>query len=96
MCYRWKLTKSVRERVRSPGAAANAAPTQLPSKAKAETRDGIHRALKRGQTTFRAKQGERGGRVTPEAGKAKLMATRSSVVADWKATASVLRAQGNE
>jgi len=37
-----------------------------------------------------------GGRLAPEAEKAKLLATRSRVVEDWNATATLLRAQGKD
>ena len=36
------------------------------------------------------------GRLAPEPGKAKLIATRKRVLADWTATAALLRAQGRE
>jgi hypothetical protein len=36
------------------------------------------------------------GKLAPESGKTKLLATRERVVADWKRTAGVLRAQGQE
>ncbi len=88
--------------LRELGVAANATPTQLRGRPKAENRDGIYRALKRGRSTFMRNKVERvaeellRGRVTPEPGKAKLLATRNNVVADWKATATLLRAQGHE
>jgi hypothetical protein len=82
--------------------AANATPTQLRGKPKAQTRVGIYRSLKRGRSTFMRRKVERvpeellRGRLIPEPGKAKLLATRSNVVADWKATAALLRAQGQQ
>jgi hypothetical protein len=88
--------------LRELGVAANATPTQLRGRPKAEKRDGIYRALKRGRSTFMRNKVERvaeellRGGVTREPGKAKLLATRSSVVAEWKETASLLRAQGHE
>ena len=88
--------------LRELGVAANATPTQLRGRPKAEKRDGIYRALKRGRSTFMRNKVERvaeellRGRVRPEPGKAKLLATRSSVVAEWKETASLLRTQGHE
>ncbi len=63
-------------------------------------RDGIYRALKRGQSTFMRRKAERvakellRGGLRAEPGKAKLLATRERVVQDWSATAANLRDQG--
>jgi hypothetical protein len=88
--------------LRELGVAANATRTQVRGKPKARNRDGIYRALKGGRSIFMRKKVETvaeellRGRVTPELGKAKLLAMRRNVVGDWKATASLLRAQGHE
>ena len=86
--------------LRELGVAANATPAQLRGKSRVRHGDGIHRAVKRGQSTFLRHKVEgiaqellRGG-LTPESGKAKLLATRRGVEKDWSATAAVLRAQG--
>jgi hypothetical protein len=86
--------------LRELGVAANATPTQLRGKPKEHRRDRIYRALKRGQSSFMRRKAEgvgsellRGG-LRPEPGKAKLLATRESVVHDWNATAANLRDQG--
>ena len=82
------------------GVAANATPTQLRGKPKEHMRDGIYRALKRGESTFMRRKAEGvgsellHGRLRPEPGKAKLLATREQVVQDWIATAANLRDQG--
>jgi type IV secretory pathway VirD2 relaxase len=86
--------------LRELGVAANATPTQLRGRPKERLRDGIYRALKRGESTFMrtkaesvAKELMRGGVIT-EPGKAKLLATREQVVQDLIATAANLRDQG--
>lgn len=86
--------------LRELGVAANATPTTLRGRPKASKPDGIYRALKRGQSTFirRKVQGIadelRRGRVTPEPGRRKLLATRAKVVEAWEAAALLLRANG--
>src|SRR5215813_344675 len=85
--------------LRELGVAANATPTQLRGKSKEHLRDGIYRALKRGKSTFMRRKVEgvgsellRGG-LSPEPGKAKLLATRERVMQDWIVTAAKLRDQ---
>ena len=64
--------------------------------------DGIYRALKRGRSTFMRRKVERVAEelrrdlLVSEPGKARLLATRSRVVEEWSATATLLRAQGQE
>lgn len=88
--------------LRELGVPANATPTALRGKPKDRKKDGIYRALKRGQSTFMRRKVERvaeelqHGRPAPEAGKARLLATRGRVVEDWSATAALLRAQEQE
>lgn len=88
--------------LRELGVAANATPTALRGRPKERKPDGIYRALKRGQSTFMRRRVERvaaelgRGRLASEAEKAKLLATRSRVVEDWSATATLLRAQGQD
>jgi len=88
--------------LRELGVAANATPAALRGKPKDRKKDGIYRALKRGRSTFMRRKVERvaeelqHGRLTPEPGKAKLLATRERVVEDWRTTADLLRAQGQE
>ena len=88
--------------LRELGVPANATPTQLRGKPKAQRRVGIYRSLKRGRSTFMRRKVEAvaeelcGGRLISDPGKAKLLATRSNVVADWAATAALLRAQGEQ
>jgi hypothetical protein len=88
--------------LRELGVAANASATQLRGKPKARNHTGIYRSRKRGQSTFMRRKVERvaeellHGRLAPEPGKAKLIATRKRVLADWMATAALLRAQGRE
>jgi hypothetical protein len=86
--------------LRELGVAANATPIQLRGRSKERMRDGIHRALKRGDSTFMRRNAEwvarellRGG-LRAEPGKAKLLAARERVVQDWSATAANLRDQG--
>ena len=88
--------------LRELGVAANATPTALRGKAKAWEKDAIYRAVKRGQSTFLRHKAEdvarelsRGG-LSAEAGKVRLLATRQRVVEDWSATATLLRAQGQQ
>ena len=82
--------------------AANATPAVLRGKPKDRKKDGIYRALKRGQSTFMRRKVERvaeelqHGRLALESGKANAIATRSRVVEDWNTTATLLRAQGQE
>ena len=88
--------------LRELGVAANATPAALRGKPKDRKKDGIYRALKRGQSTFMRRKVERvaaelqHGRLAPESGKATLLATRERVVEEWSATATLLRAQGQE
>jgi len=86
--------------LRDLGVAANATPSALRGKPKDRKKDGIYRALKRGQSTFMRRKAERvakelqRGRLEPEARETKLLATRGGVVEDWRTTAMLLRAQG--
>ena len=86
--------------LRELGVAANATPVQLRGRSKERMRDGIYRALKRGQSTFMRRRAEwvarelRRGGLRADPGKAKLLATRGRVVQDWSATAANLRDQG--
>src|SRR5882724_241862 len=86
--------------LRELGIAANATPAALRGKPKDRKKDGIYRALKRGQSTFMRRKVERvaeelrRGRLAPESAKAKLLATRGGVVENWSMTATLLRAQG--
>ena len=88
--------------LRELGLAANATPAALRGKLKDRKKDGIYRALKRGQSTFMRRKVERvadelqHGRIAPEAGKANILATRNRVVDDWTTTATLLRAQGQD
>jgi hypothetical protein len=88
--------------LRELGVAANATPTYLRGKPKLSKRDGIYRALKEGRSTFMRRKVQQvanellRGKLAPEPAKAKLLATRERVVADWKMTAAVLRAQGQQ
>jgi hypothetical protein len=88
--------------LRELGVAANATPAALRGKPKDRKKDGIYRALKRGQSTFMRRKVERvaeqlqHGQFASERGKAELLATRGRVVDDWNATATLLRAQGQE
>jgi len=88
--------------LRQLGVAANATPTALRGKPKDRKKDGIYQALKRGRSTFMRGMVERAaaelqhGRLAPESGKARLLATRTRVVEEWSATADLLRAQGQE
>ena len=85
--------------LRELGVAANATPTQVRGRPKEHLRDGIYRALKRGESTFMRHKAEGvakefARRLRPEPGKAKLLATRERVIGDWNATAAMLRHQG--
>ena len=88
--------------LRELGVAANATPVASRGKPNDRKKDGIYRALKRGQSTFmrrkvkRVAEELRRGRLATEAGKARLLATRTRVVEDWSATATLLRAQREE
>ena len=86
--------------LRELGVAANATPAALRGKPNDRKKDGIYRALKRGRSTFMRRKVERvamelqHGRLVPESGEAKILATRRRVVEDWRTTAMLLRAQG--
>ena len=88
--------------LRELGVAANATPAALRGKPKDRKKDGIYRALKRGRSTFMRRKVEgvageiKRGRLAPEPRKAKLLATRKRAVEDWRTTATLLRAQGQE
>ena len=88
--------------LRELGVAANATTAALRGKPKDRKKDGIYRALKRGQSTFMRRKVERvadelqHGRLAPESGKAKVLATHNCIVEDWSATTAVLRAQGQD
>jgi relaxase-like protein len=88
--------------LRELGVAANATPAVLRGKPKDRKKDGIYRALKRGRSAFMRRKVERvgeelrRGQLAPDPGKAKLLATRNRVVEDWSATATLLRALGQE
>ena len=88
--------------LRELGVAANATPAVLRGKPKDWKKDGIYRALNRGQSTFMRRKVERvaeelrRGQLAPEAGKAKLLAARQRVVEDWSETAGLLRVQRQE
>ena len=88
------------QNLRELGVAANATPAQLRGRKKEPMKDGIYRALKRGDSNFMRRKAERvadelqRGGLRPEPGKAKLLATRERVVQDWNATAANLRDQG--
>ena len=70
-----------------------AAHDALPADAKARRKPPFESTFMR--TKVQAVANElRGGRLTPEPGKAKLIETRRSVTSDWLATAAALRAQG--
>jgi len=86
--------------LREFGVAANATPAQLRARPKERMKDGIYRALKRGESSFMRRKAQfvanellRGG-LRAEPGKTKLLATREQVVQDWIATAANLRDQG--
>ena len=88
--------------LRELGVAANATPAVLRGKPKDRKKDGIYRALKRGQSMFMRRKVERvaeelrRGQLAPESGKGTLLDTRERVVEDWSATADLLRAQGQD
>ena len=88
--------------LRELGVAANATPAALRGKPKDRKKDGIFRALERGRSTFMRRKVERvaeelqRGRLAPESGKATLLETRSRVFEDWRTTATLLRALGQE
>ena len=88
--------------LRELGVGANATPAALRGQPKDRKKDGIYRAVKRGQSTFMRRKVERvadelqHGRLAPESGKARLLATRGHLVEDWGATKALLRAQGQE
>lgn len=88
--------------LRELGVAANATPAALRGRPTDRKKDGIYRARMRGRSTFMRRKVERvaeelqHARLAPEAGKAKLLATRERVVEDWRTTATLLRAQGQD
>jgi hypothetical protein len=88
--------------LRDLGVGANATPNALRGRKKEWKPDGIYRALRRRQSTFMRRKVEAiaeelgRGQITREPGKAMLVATRNAVVADWEATAALLRAQGQQ
>ena len=86
--------------LRDLGVAANATPSQLRGRPKERLRDGVYRALKRGESTFMRRKAEwvarelQSGGLRAEPGKAKLLTTRGCVIHDWNATAAALRNEG--
>jgi Relaxase/Mobilisation nuclease domain len=88
------------EYLRQLGVAANATPTQVRGRPNERMKDGIYRALKRGQSSFMQSKAESvaaellRGELRAEPSKAKLLATRERVIEDWNKTAANLRDQG--
>ena len=88
--------------LRELGVAANATPAALRGKPKDRKKDGIYRALKRGRSTFMRRKVERVAeelrqdQLARGPGNDRLLATRGRVVEDWRTTATLLRAQGQE
>jgi len=88
--------------LRELGVAANATPSVLRGRVKTRKKDGIYRALKRGQSTFVRRKVEevaeelRRGRLTPEPVKERLTATQAEVIDDWRLSVEILGRQGHQ
>jgi hypothetical protein len=83
--------------LRDLGVAANATERAVRGQPSTRKPDGIYRAAQRGDSTHMREFSQRvdaelsKGSVTPEAGRARLLATRKSVLAGWRAVSDRLR-----
>jgi hypothetical protein len=83
--------------LRELGVAANATERAVRGQPRTHKPDGIYRAAQRGESTHMREFSQRvagqlsKGSVTPEAGKAELLATRKAVLEGWRAVSDRLR-----
>jgi len=87
--------------LRDQGVEANATERAVRGETRITKRDGIHRAMLRGESThMRARANAIGrelaaGRLTPESGKRVLLETRKAVLVGWRGLAEILERDGN-
>ena len=88
------------QHLRAHGIAANATERAVRGQTRSSFKDGIHRASLRGDSRYlrervqRIAEEVRDGGLKPNPGKAKLLETRSNVIAGWHAVADALLAAG--
>jgi len=88
------------QHLRAHGIAANATERAVRGQIRSSFKDGIHRASLRGDSRYlrervqRVAEEVRDGGLTPNPGKAKLLETRSDVIAGWHGVADALAAAG--
>lgn len=88
------------QHLRARGIAANATERAVRGQAKSSFKDGMHRALLRGDSRYlrervrRIAEELRDGGLKPNTGKTKVLETRSDVIAGWRAVADALLAAG--
>lgn len=88
------------QHLRAHGIAANATERAVRGQTQSSFKDGIHRASLRGDSRYlrervqRIAEELRDGGLKPNPGKAKLLETRSDVIAGWHAVADALLAAG--
>jgi hypothetical protein len=86
--------------MREQGVAANATPNESRGQSRSTRKDGIYRAIQRGDSTFMRKRVEtvakepQARQFKPESGKGRLVETRRQVVAGWAGVTKALREQG--
>lgn len=86
--------------LREQGIAANATERAVRGETRTHKRDGIYRATRRGQSVHTRARTESvasellNGRLGAEPGKSKLIKTRGAVECGWRATSTILAAQG--
>jgi hypothetical protein len=89
------------EALRAQGVAANATERAVRGVTKTHQKDGIYRAMRRGQSTHFEEQVQsvanelRSGRVNPGGGKEKLLRTRRDVERGWASVSDLLKLDGD-
>lgn len=87
--------------LRKQGVAANATERAVRGVTRSSKKDGIYRAMRRGDSTFFTERayavahGLSQGRLRNDAGKAKLLTTRSNVERGWRAVVRLLERDGD-
>lgn len=88
--------------LREQGIAANATERVVRGQTNAPKKDGIYRAMRRGESSHMRERvrvaalGEEAGKSQSEPGKSKLIATRVEVLKGWRALEGVLMREGQE
>ena len=87
--------------LREQGIAANATERAVRGETRTHKTDGVYRATRRGQSVHTRARAESvasellNGRLGAEPGKSKLIETRGAVECGWRATSTILAAQGH-